>query len=166
MHNKTNYMTITANKFKILTFIFFNFLLWQAYGQDTIPLNELERNKEGNPAYNSDRLDDILISGWDYTYLTDSYSSKKTRFYHSGKLFSGVALIDNEAQYTLINFQNGQLNGLWYDIMHHNEGYMNKGNYKSGVRHGKWIEGSEIKNKIEIDDEWHYIKGKLEGTKK
>ena len=85
----------------------------------------------------------VLISDvLDYnTFTSDQYSADSTRFYLNGVLYTGVGLIDNMEQYTIINFKKGRLDGLWYERLYRNADNTIKGNYKKGLRNGQWEVG-------------------------
>ena len=151
------------NKITFYTVLLPLFWINHTEAQDTISLTNVTVNK-GNVAYEIGEV----ITGYDYTYLSDEYSADSTLFFYQDKLFTGVGLISDSYQYTLITFKKGRLHGLWLDIMHGNAGYMNKGQFKNGLKHGEWIDGSAntLRETTIIYKTEVYNKGILDGPQR
>ena len=88
----------------------------------------------------SNKVIDIksIIVGEDYTYLSDLYSSKETKFYYNNQLFTGIGYIENENQITRIAFKNGIIDGLWYDRIIWNQNSTNEWIFVNGEKEGGW----------------------------
>ena len=127
------------NKIKLTILLFIVLGIRHSYAQDTTELSNIVAIKN-NIEYN---IGTVLISDvLDYnTFTSDQYSADSTRFYLNGVLYTGVGLIDNMEQYTIINFKKGRLDGLWYERLYRNADMTIKGNYKKGLRNGQWEDG-------------------------
>ena len=151
------------NKITFFTVLFLLFCINHTKAQDTISLTNLIV-KKNNIEYEINEV----ITGVDLTYLSDEYSADSTLFIYQDKLFTGVGLISDSSQYTLINFKKGRLHGLWFDIMYWNSYILNKGKFKNGLKHGEWIDGSAnaFRETTSIYKTEVYKKGILDGPQR
>ena len=106
------------------------------FAQKEVQLSEITVKQNG-AEYDISKF----ITGLDYTYLTNEYSSKSTFFYFNKKLFTGVGKIDDSYQQTSIHFKNGRIHGNWRDIIWGNSGMYHEGNFEDGLMQGAWLEG-------------------------
>lgn len=150
---------MTYLKYYLLLFIvLFTGLL---FSQDTTDLSNIITKKNNiESAISKVLVSDVL----DYnTFTSDQYSADSTRFYLNGELYTGVGLIDNMEQYTIINFKKGRLDGLWYERLYRNADMTVKGNYKKGLRNGQWEDGRYDSTQYILDGTVSFKNGVLNG---
>jgi len=149
------------NKIKLTILLFIVLGIRHSYAQDTTELSNIVAIKN-NIEYN---IGTVLISDvLDYnTFTSDQYSADSTRFYLNGVLYTGVGLIDNMEQYTIINFKKGRLDGLWNERLYRNADMTVKGNYKKGLTNGQWEDGHYDSTQYILDGIVSFKNGLLNG---
>ena len=143
---------------------FFSFMLvifsiHQLVAQDTVNLTEItarSNKKEFKLLFEIFEITDINL------IMTENYSITNTRFFYNNNLFSGVGIIKDSNQHTIMSFTNGRLNGFWYDLNIWNGSFYTKGRYSNGLKNGEWINGDSLM----IYSKETYFNGLLNGKQK